>query len=93
VIHELKTDVEVFQKLWDGRKTAEVRKLDRDFKVSDWLKLREHHRKLDRYGNRHIKAQISDITRLDDYGCPGMGLISFARLTQSNTVEKTASEN
>lgn len=85
MIHELKTDVEVFQQLWDGRKTAEVRKFDRDFKIADFLKLREYHRELDRYGSRHIMAWISDVTPLDEYGCPGMCLISFNPLTKRDS--------
>lgn len=40
MIHELKVDPAVWQDLWDGRKTFEFRKNDRDFKVGDGLHLR-----------------------------------------------------
>lgn len=39
--HELKTDSEVFKEVFFGRKTFEIRKDDRDFKVGDTLHLRE----------------------------------------------------
>ena len=39
--HELKTDPDVFQQTWEGRKTFEIRKNDRDYQSGDVLILRE----------------------------------------------------
>lgn len=40
-LHYLKTWPEYFEKIASGEKTFEVRKNDRDFKVGNWLLLRE----------------------------------------------------
>lgn len=39
--HRLKTDPVVFQATWEGSKTFEIRKNDRNFKPGDFLLLRE----------------------------------------------------
>jgi len=39
--HELKTWPKYFDSIWSGKKTFEIRKDDRDFKVGDSLLLRE----------------------------------------------------
>lgn len=40
--HELKILPQYFEAAWDGRKTFELRKNDRDYKVGDYLVLREY---------------------------------------------------
>lgn len=39
--HDLKTDPDVFEAVWNGEKNFEIRKNDRGFKSGDTLQLRE----------------------------------------------------
>ena len=41
MVHQLKTDLEVFQPVAGGAKTFEIRKNDRNFQAGDYLWLRE----------------------------------------------------
>ena len=69
--HELKCWPEFFDAVADGRKTFEVRKADRDFRLGDVLVLREWQpahtekwslRKLpDRYTGREVRAVVTYI--------------------------------
>jgi len=76
-IHELKTDPEAFQQVWDGDKTAEYRKNDRGFLWGDTLILREWIR--NRYTGRQITMAISCVTDVGRYNpaCKGYVLLSF----------------
>jgi ASC-1-like (ASCH) protein len=56
MIHELKILPEYFEKVKDKKKTFEIRKNDRDFKVGDTLLLREHDQK--KYTGREITRKI-----------------------------------
>jgi hypothetical protein len=49
--HSLKTDPDVFDAVWNGLKTFEIRFNDRDFKVGDWLSLHET-----KYSGSEMKA-------------------------------------
>lgn len=58
--HELKIQPEFFQAIADRKKTFEVRRNDRNFKVNDVLILREFHDGA--YTDRSLSAQIIYMT-------------------------------
>ena len=71
-LHELKTDPELFDDVWCGEKTFEIRFNDRDFKTGDilWLRRTQHSGELMKrevcplplmYCSRSIVAQITYI--------------------------------
>ena len=74
--HVLKTDPDVFQAVWDGRKNFEIRKDDRGFNSGDLLILRETYATGEQmrdgapleYTGREIFASVSYILRGPVYG-------------------------
>jgi hypothetical protein len=52
--HDLKTWTEYFQQVWDGRKSFEVRKNDRGYKVGDFLNLMEYFPELSEKGSKEV---------------------------------------
>jgi len=74
MIHELKTHPEPFDDIIYGRKTYEIRKADRDFKVGDFLFLREW-KPLggvgpSGYTGREIVAHVMHMTKGGQWGLP-----------------------
>ena len=65
VVHELKAWPEYFEEIWQGRKTFDIRKNDRAFRVGDVLFLREYFPNTNQYSGRELKAQINYL--LSDY--------------------------
>lgn len=66
--HELKTVNPHFTDVWEGRKTFEIRKNDRDFKIGDSLILKEYDPSTDSYSGRKITCQITHILQGGEYG-------------------------
>lgn len=64
-VHELKTVNPYFEKVWNGDKTFEVRKNDREFKEGDKVFLKEYDAENDSYSNRVVIGRILYI--LSDY--------------------------
>lgn len=82
-IHELKTINPYFMQVWEGNKTFEVRKNDRDFKVGDILHLRWYLPESNEYMLRNILCYVSYI--LDDplYVKEGYVILAFRIIFQS----------
>jgi hypothetical protein len=65
--HTLKTVNPHFQHVWDGVKTFEFRKNDRNYEVGDSLKLKEYFPENDSFSDRVIYADITHILSHDDF--------------------------
>lgn len=76
--HELKTWPEYFRHIWDGTKTFEVRKLDRDFQVGDSMRLLEWDPSSKEYTGRSVDTMITYILRGGNFGiADGFCIIAF----------------
>jgi len=75
-IHELKTDHDVFEESWRGKKKWEIRFNDRNYQVGDWIRLNEtaytgEEMKAGKpleYTGREITFEIEFIFRGPQYG-------------------------
>ena len=80
ITHDLKCDPEYFQAVKRGDKTFEVRKNDRDFRVGDYIDLREYDREKQCYtGDVILKIKITYILKdylalVDDFVVLGLKL-------------------
>jgi len=69
--HDLKTHPAPFQDVWDGLKTFEFRKNDRDYQLWDTLILREYYPDTNRFTGRAVKVYISHlIAGPSEFGIP-----------------------
>ena len=57
-VHELKSWPEYFEPVLTGKKTFELRKDDRHYKVGDILKLREWEPNTAKYSGREIRKRV-----------------------------------
>jgi ASC-1-like (ASCH) protein len=67
VKHRLKIWPEYFEAVLSGKKTFEIRKNDRGFRVNDLLLLQEYSPKTEEYTGRELLVQVTYIT---DFGQP-----------------------
>ena len=78
VTHRLKTWPEYFAHIRTGAKSAELRKLDRDFRVGDYLLLQEWNPKTESYTGDSELRVITHILPGSGIGlCAGYGMISM----------------
>lgn len=77
--HNLKADPGPFEDMVEGRKTYEVRRFDRDFRVGDRLLLSEFDRAKRSYTGRQLSARIVHVLPPGYYGLPSdVGVLGLA---------------
>lgn len=67
--HEVKSWKYLFEPIWDGRKTHDLRIMDRGYQVGDILNLKEYDTDTNTYTGRFIKAEITYITGGEHVKC------------------------
>lgn len=78
VEHELKIWPSQFAALLSLDKLHEVRRFDRDFRIGDYLRLREFEPEAERYTGREVRAIVSWITEPGTFGLPSeVGVMSI----------------
>jgi ParB family chromosome partitioning protein len=70
IVHDLKCHPGPFQALVDGLKTFEFRKNDRNFKVGDYLRLREWVPSTSAYTCREARRLVTYVLHGQDFGVP-----------------------
>lgn len=97
MIHEVKSWVGLFEPIMRGEKTHDLRVLDRDYKVGDYLRLREYSPVAKAYTGREATVKITYITSGQHQHCAfspfalhdAMGILSI-KLCEPALVQNTA---
>jgi len=88
--HVLKTWPDYFQRILEGRKTAEWRKNDRNFCHGDYLVLQEYKPKEDIYTGRVLVAEITDIVQAESFHMtPGYCVMSICLISEAHNIQQT----
>lgn len=74
-VHALKTWPEYFEAVFDGRKTFEIRRNDRDFHEGDLLVLREWDPATEQYTGRMLERTITYVTDAKSLGALVEGFV------------------
>lgn len=75
MVHKLKININYFKDVLIGKKTFEVRKNDRDYKVGDSIVLNEWNNEEQYFTGRKVSGKITYIT--DFMQLPGYVVFSF----------------
>lgn len=82
--HELKVWKTFFDALWYGKKTFEIRKNDRNFRLGDYLILKEYDQRTGEYTDRYIRAYVNyiiDSRELTEFGMkPGYVIMCLTNM-------------
>lgn len=87
-IHELKTWPEAFGAIFDGWKTFEWRKVDRNFLEGDRVILREWDPTSETYTGRELGAEVGFVLRAPAFGVPA-GFCVFSLIDVQEVGERT----
>ena len=86
--HELKSWVGLFEPIFKGEKTHELRVLDRDYRINDILLLREYNPLTKEYTGRECRVRVTYITSSQHQECafspmalhPATGILSITKI-------------
>lgn len=96
--HELKIWGVFFNAVVNGRKTFELRIMDRDYKVGDFILLREWDKNLNDYTGRQCNVFITYIYESTDFMREGYGVLGFklvdkiSEITELNSLRELQSD-
>ncbi|MCE5270783.1 DUF3850 domain-containing protein [bacterium] len=77
-VHELKCWPEFFEEIRDGRKTCDLRKDDRHYRVGDNLLLQEWSPEIEKFTGRQLIVQVTHILDEPKWGLqPGWVALSI----------------
>jgi hypothetical protein len=81
--HTLKTINPHFHYVWQGVKTFEFRKNDRNYRVGDYLKLKEYFPDTDSFSDRIVFGRITHILSHNDFADvpENYVILSFQKVT------------
>lgn len=91
MVHILKTWPEYFEAVRQERKTFEIRENDRDFKVGDWLHLKEWCPDSKDYTARELLARVTYLTTWEQK--PGYVVMAISRPENAHCANKVISES